>query len=136
MAGPEAVINLNIPTQCCQAHRLVIRLHWISPQFELGLDRVSIQKHEPTAADFDGHRLEMGHVQFSIFSEVGEITTGALPYVEYAGKDRQTEVPWRLVVVPRPALAPLAKAMGKLGMAEAEEAIKRRAEVDRKMAQR
>jgi hypothetical protein len=38
--------------------------------------------------------------------------------------------------VPGPALTPLAEAMGKLVMAEAEEAIKRRAEVDRKMAQR
>ena len=136
MAGPEAVINLNIPTQCCQAHLLVIRLHWVSPQFELRLDHVSIQKRAPTAADFDGIRLEIGHARFTILSEVGEITTDALPYVECAGKDRQTEVPWRLVVVLGPALAPLAEAMGKLVMAEADEAIKRRAEADRKMAQR
>ena len=65
----------------------------VNPQFELRLDHASIQKHEPTAADFDGNRLAIGHARFSIFSEVGDITTGALLYVEYAGKDRQAEVP-------------------------------------------
>ena len=58
---------------------------------------MSIQKREPTAADFNSNRLAIGHARFSIFSEVGEITTGALLYVEYAGK---AEAPWRLVVVP------------------------------------
>jgi hypothetical protein len=115
---------------------LVIRLHWVSPQFELGLDRVSIQKRAPSTADCDVNRLEIGHAGFTILSKVGEITSGVLLFVECAEKDRQTEVPWRLVVVPRPALTPLAEAMGKLVMAEAEEAIKRRPEVDRKMAQR
>jgi hypothetical protein len=61
---------------------------------------MSIQKREPTAADFNSNRLAIGHARFSIFSEVGEITTGALLYVEYAGKDSQAEAPWRLVVVP------------------------------------
>ena len=108
----------------------------VNPQFELRLDHASIQKHEPTAADFDGNRIEMGHARFSIFSEVGEITTGALLCVEYAGKDRQAEVPWRLVVVPRPALGPLAEAMGKLVMAEGGEAIRRRAEAGTEVRRR
>ena len=100
----------------------------VNPQFELRLDHASIQKHEPTATDFDGNRLEIGHVRLSIFSEVGEITTGALLFVEYEGKDSQPEVPWRLVVVPRQALEPRAEAMGKLVLAEGGETIRRRAE--------
>jgi|SRR5208283_1088845 len=100
----------------------------VNPQFELRLDHASIKEQQPTAADFDGNRLGVGHARFSIFSEAGEITTGALLFVEYAGQDSQAEVPWRLVVVPPPALEPLAEAMGKLVMAEAEEAIGKRAE--------
>jgi len=63
----------------------------------------------------------------------GDITTGALPFAEYAGKDRQTKVPWRLVVVPRPALDPLSEALGKLVMAESREAIGKRAEGGERM---
>ena len=100
----------------------------VNAQFELRLDHVSIQKRAPTAADFNSNRLAIGHARFSIFSEVGEITTGALLYVEYTGKESQEEVPWRLVVVPRPALGPLAEAMGKLVMAESGEVIGERAE--------
>jgi hypothetical protein len=59
---------------------------------------------------------------------VGEITTGAILFVEYEGKDSQAEVPWRLVVVPRPALGPLAEAMGKLVAAESGKEIRKRAE--------
>jgi hypothetical protein len=55
-------------------------------------------------------------------------TDGALLFVEYAGKDRQAEIPWRLVVVPRPALEPLAEAMRKLLLADCGEAIRSRAE--------
>ena len=35
------------------------------PQFELRLDHVSIQKHEPTATDSDGNRLGIGHARFT-----------------------------------------------------------------------
>ena len=105
----------------------------VNPQFELRLDHASIQKQEPTASEFEGNRLDIGHARFFIFSEVGEITTGALLFVEYAGKDSQAEVPWRLVVVPPPALEPLAKAMGKLVMADSGEAIRRRAEGGERM---
>jgi hypothetical protein len=108
----------------------------VNPQFELRLDHASIQQRAPTAADFDGNWLEIGHARFSIFSEVGEITTGALLYMEYPGKDRQAEAPWRLVVVPRPALEPLAEAMRKLLMAEAGEAMRRRAEVGAEVRRR
>jgi hypothetical protein len=65
----------------------------VNPQFEVRLDHASIQKHEPTAADFDGNRLEIRHARFRIFSEVGEITTGALRFVEYAGKESEAEAP-------------------------------------------
>jgi hypothetical protein len=54
--------------------------------------------------------------------------SGALLYVEYARKNCQAEVPWRVVVVPRPALTPLAEAIGKLVMADGGEAIRKRAE--------
>jgi len=64
---------------------------------------------------------------------VGEITTGALLFVEYAGKEGEAEVPWRLVVEPRPALEPLAEAMGKLVLAESGEEIRRRAEGGREL---
>ena len=83
------------------------------------------QKCEPTATDFDGNRLEIGYARFSIFSDVGESTTGARLYGEHAGKDHQAQVPWRLVVVPRPALGLLAEAMEKLALAGAEEAMRR-----------
>jgi hypothetical protein len=100
----------------------------INPEFELRLDHWSIQENVPTAADFAGNRIEIGHARFSIFSEVGEITTGCLLFVEYAMADHTTAAaPWHLVVVPRPAFEPLAEAMGKLVMAEGEEAIRRHA---------
>jgi hypothetical protein len=35
----------------------------VNPQFELRLDHASIQKCTPTAADFDGNRLEIGHAR-------------------------------------------------------------------------
>jgi len=38
----------------------------VNPQFELRLDHVSIQKHEATAADFDGNRLDIGHARFTL----------------------------------------------------------------------
>jgi hypothetical protein len=81
----------------------------------------------PTAADFNGNRLEIGHARFSISSEVGEISTGALLFVEYTGEDCQAEAPWRLVVEPRPALTPLLESMGKLVVAEGGMAIRRQA---------
>jgi hypothetical protein len=59
---------------------------------------------------------------------VGEITTGALLYVKYMGKDHQAGVSRRFVVVPRPALVPLAEAMGKLVVAESGKEIRKRAE--------
>ena len=93
----------------------------VNPEFELRLVSLSVPDRIPAAADLDGNRLEIGHAQFSIFSEVGEITTGALLAVEYTGNGGG----WYLVVVPRPALEPLAKTMGKLAMAEGEEAIRR-----------
>jgi hypothetical protein len=62
--------------------------------------------------------------------------SGALLYVESARKDNQAEVPWRLVVVPRPALEPLAEAMGKLVLAEGEEEIRRRAGRGQEVPQR
>ena len=65
----------------------------VNPQFELRLDHVSIQEQQPTAADFEGNRIEMGHARFNIFSEVGEITTDALLFVEYEEKDSQAGVP-------------------------------------------
>ncbi|MGO9241471.1 MAG: hypothetical protein ACLPXM_20290 [Terriglobales bacterium] len=108
----------------------------VNPQFELRLDHVSIQKRKPTAADFDGNKLEIGHTRLSIFSEMGEITTGALLFVEYAGKDSQAEVPWRLVVAPRPKFEPLVEAMGKLVLADSEEAIRMRAESGIKLRRR
>ena len=108
----------------------------VNPQFELRLDHASIQKDAPTIADFDGNRLDVGHARFSISSEVGEITTGALLYVEYAVQDSQAEVPWRLVVVPRPALEPLAQAMGKLVMAESGVEIRRKAEGGKEVRRR
>ena len=100
----------------------------VNPPFELRLDHASIQESQPTTADFNGNRLEVGHARFTILSGLGEITTGALLFVEYAGKEDQAEVPWRLVVVSPPAIEPLAEAMGKLVMAEGGVAIRRRAE--------
>ena len=41
----------------------------VNPQFELRLDHAYIQKREPTAADFDCNRLEIGHARFIILSE-------------------------------------------------------------------
>jgi hypothetical protein len=38
----------------------------VNAQFELRLDHVSIQKHEATAADFDGNRLDIGHARFTL----------------------------------------------------------------------
>ena len=98
----------------------------VNPEFELRLDRISIQENEPTAAAFTGNRLRIGHARFSIYSEVGEINTGALISVEFAGEDSQAEVSWRLVVEPRPALNLLAEAMGTVLMAEGGEAIRRK----------
>ena len=51
----------------------------VNPEFELRLASVSVEERIPAAADFDGNQLEIGHARFSIFSEVGEITTGSLP---------------------------------------------------------
>jgi hypothetical protein len=96
----------------------------VNPEFELRLVSVSIQERISVASDLDGNRLEIGHAWFSIFSEVGEISTGVLLAAEYMGQGGT----WRLVVVPRPALEPLAEAMGKLVMAEGGEAIRRQAE--------
>jgi len=100
----------------------------VNPEFELRLASLSVPESAPTAAEFDGNKLEAGHARFSIFSEVGEITTGALLFVEYAGQCNSTTATWRLVVQPRPALEPLAGAMEKLVMADGGEAIRRRAE--------
>lgn len=100
----------------------------INPEFELRLDALSVQDSVPTAAEFDGSRLEAGHARFSIFSEVGEITTGAFLFVEYTGEGNSTTAAWRLVVQPRPALEPLAGAMEKLVLTEGGDAIGRRAE--------
>jgi hypothetical protein len=64
----------------------------VNPEFELRLDRLCIQKQEPTAADFQGNRLEIGHAKFYIFSETGEINTGALLFVEYTGGRPQQQL--------------------------------------------
>jgi hypothetical protein len=37
----------------------------VNPQFELQLDHVSIQEQQPSVADFDGNRPEMGHARFT-----------------------------------------------------------------------
>lgn len=95
----------------------------VNPEFELRLDAFSVLASVPTAAECDGSRFEAGHARFSIFTEVGEISTGVLLFVEYTAA-----AAWRLVVQPRPALEPLAGAMEKLVMAECGEAIRRRAE--------
>jgi hypothetical protein len=95
----------------------------INPEFELRLASLSVPESVPTAADFDVNRLEIGHARFSIFSEVGEITTGTLLFVEYTGVGGV----WRLVVVSRPPLEPLAEAIEKLVMEEGGEAIRRQA---------
>jgi hypothetical protein len=81
----------------------------VNPEFELRLDRVSIQENGPTAADFEDNRLDIGHAWFSIFGEVWEITTVALLFVEYPGGGGG----W--------LFEPLAEAMGKLVMAEGGE---------------
>jgi hypothetical protein len=97
------------------------------------MDHLSVQRQEPTAADFKGDRLEIGHAKFCISSEVGEISNGALLFVEYTGAAPTAAAAWRLVVQPRPALEPLAEAMGKLVMAEGGEAIRKRAESGRRL---
>jgi len=102
----------------------------VDPEFELRLDSLSVAGSVPTATDFAGSRIEVGHAKFTIFSEVGEITTGALLFVEYTV---DYAAPWRLVVVPRPALEPLAGSMEKLVMDESGEAIGKRAEAGRKV---
>jgi hypothetical protein len=100
----------------------------VTPEFELRLVSLSVPESVPTAADFDGNRLEIGHARFAIFSEAGEISTAALLYVEYTAEDHTPVVAaWRLVVVPRPPLGPLAGAMERLVMVEGEEAIRRQA---------
>lgn len=102
----------------------------VNPEFELRLDSLSVAESVPIAADFAGNKIEVGHARFSIFSEAGEITTGTLLFVEYTGDHPAA---WRLVVVPRPALEPLAGSMEKLVMAEGGEAIEKRAEAGRKV---
>ena len=77
-------------------------------------------------------RVRLSPFHLSLSSSTSSSRRGRLPlallFVECAGKNRQAEVPWRLVVVPRPALDPLVEAMGKLVMAEGGEAIRKRAE--------
>jgi len=99
----------------------------VNPEFELRFERLSIQENEPTTADFDGNRFEIGHAWFNIFSEVGEIRTGAVLSVEFSAGPDAGHGEWRLVVEPRPALELLAEAMGTVLMAEDEEAIRRQA---------
>ena len=99
----------------------------VNPEFELRLDRMSIQENEPAAADFTGNRLRIGHARFSIYSEVGEINTGALISLEFSDERSHAEMAWRLVVEPRPALDLLAEAMATVLMAEGGEAIRRHA---------
>ena len=102
----------------------------VNPEFELRLDSLSVAESASSATDFAGNEIEVGHAKFTIFSEAGEIATGALLFVEYT---RDHPAAWRLVVVPRPALEPLAGSMEKLVMAEGGEAIEKRAEAGRKV---
>ena len=103
--------------------RVEIRIS-VNPEFELRLERLSIQEDEPNAADFNGNRFEIGHAWFNIFSEVGEIRTGAVLSVEYEARLGPGQTEWKLIVQPRPVLELLAEAMGKLVMAEGGEAIR------------
>ena len=48
--------------------------------------------------------------------------------MEYNAGGEGQRIDWRLVVEPRSALEPLAEAMGKVAMAEAEAAIRKQAE--------
>jgi len=100
----------------------------INPEFELGLDYVSILKEDQSVATSDLNKLEVGHARFTISSELGEITTGALLAIEYETNSAGQRTGWHLAVEPRQALVPLAEAMGKLVMAEAGDAIGRVAE--------
>ena len=100
----------------------------VNPEFELRLVSLSVPESVPIAADFNVNRLEIGHARFAIFSELGEISTAALLYAEYTRvDDPMAAAAWQLVVVPWPALGPLAGAMERLVLVEGKEAIRRQA---------
>ena len=100
----------------------------VNPEFELRLVSLSVPESVPTSADFDVNRLEIGHARFTIFSEAGEISTAALLHAEYTAVDHTAAAAaWHLVVVPRPALGPLAGTMERLVLIEGEDAIRRQA---------
>jgi len=63
----------------------------------------------------------------------GEISTGALLFVEYKAEADAGRTEWRLMVQPRPAIESLTGAMGKLVLADGGEAIGRQAEGGRKL---